>query len=210
MPFGFADAAKMPFGFADAAELVSSGLNLYQAFSGPDKSSAEKGASRSAKAAETFAQWAADPTSPGFRNLAALFEEVDRRRAAEAMDRSMRQNARAKARGDPGFVINPERRDESRYSAMMDAFMQAKERSRMEARNTLLTASQAATGAAGAYPVQAGVNREALGQEMRAGSNEALASIGAMADRFLRAQPSTPTQPRSGAPTLSWPSGALR
>ena len=157
MAFGFSDVVS---GIAGAADIASSIFGISEGFGGVDESKSEEQARKASKEAEALAVASADPTSAKFKNLAALFESADRRRSIESVQRTMRESSRARARGDVGFGINPERRDEARYGALAQAFMLAKERSRGEAREALLNASRAITGAGAAAPVQAATQRE--------------------------------------------------
>ncbi len=151
------------FDWIQAADLASSGLELAQMFGGRAESGESKSARRSAKEARRLASAAADPTSERFQNLSGLYDEENRRDLISAIDRIMRVSARARARGDTGFAVNPERRDESRYRALATAFMESKEASRREARDTLLASSRGITQSAGALPIGTG--------EARAGEN---------------------------------------
>lgn len=160
----------MAFDWVKAADLATSGLELAQAFGGRGESRESKSARKSAKQARKLAAAAADPTSARFQNLSGLYDEENRRDLVSAIDRIMRVSARARARGDTQFGVNPERRDESRYRALAQAFMNSKEAARREARDTLLAASRGITGSAGAIPVGAG--------ERRAGENFDLRTTG--------------------------------
>lgn len=192
----------MAFTLGTAAALASGAGALIGAFRGAGRSSAEKDASRAADAALEFARAAADPTSSRFKNLAALFEEIDRRRSVEAIQRSMRESRRAKARGDVGFAINPERRDEARYGALAEAFMRAKEQSRLEARDTLMSAARGATGAAGAYPVATGYAGEQADFDRRMIGFSSLPSLGAGVQQALTAWGSRGNPQITGGPLV--------
>ncbi|MGI9506326.1 MAG: hypothetical protein ACR2RE_25065, partial [Geminicoccaceae bacterium] len=80
-------------------------------------------------------------------------------------------------RGDPAFLVNPERRDESRSRALLHAFQRAGEAARLEARNTLLGASRAAAGAAGAGGQIASLD-QAVKQQQHEGKLIGLGAIG--------------------------------
>lgn len=153
----------MAFTWTDAANLASSGAQLYQAFAGQRESDASKDARKAARRASGYAEAAADPGSAQFQNLVALYDEANRRAATDQIDRIQKMDRRARARGDIGFAVNNERRDEARYKALADQFMLAKERARQEARNTLMGSSQLLSQSAGAQPVGT--------SEARAGSN---------------------------------------
>ena len=154
----------------DIGDIVGGGFQLARAFGGRKASKSAKRARKTARQARRLAAAAADPTSPTFRNLAAQYDQENRRALIQGIDRIMRENARARARGDVGFGVNPERRDESRTQALARAFMQSREQARREARNTLLAASQGLTGTASALPVAA--------DEERAGQNFDLLTTG--------------------------------
>lgn len=160
----------MAFEWTKAADLAASGAQLAQAFGGRGESGESKSARKSAKQARKLAAAAADPTSKRFQNLSGLYDEENRQDLIAAIDRVMRVSARARARGDTQFGINPERRDESRYRALAQAFLDSKQAARREARDTLLAASQGITGSAGALPVGTG--------ESRAGENFDLRTTG--------------------------------
>lgn len=92
--------------------------------------------------ADRYAQAAGDSEDPFFKDLQADRTEQNRRASMDAVLRIMRMNARDRARGGAGFGINPERRDESRAAALAEAFQNAKLKSRLEARDTLLRLSE--------------------------------------------------------------------
>jgi hypothetical protein len=144
---------------SDVADIAGSGAQIARAFGGRKESKASKESRRSAKQARAYAQAAADPTSAPFRNLAGQYDRENRQALIQAIDRIMRDNAREKARGGVGFGINPERRDESRYKALARQFMDSREASRREARDTLLAAGGGITQSAQALPVAAGEQR---------------------------------------------------
>lgn len=125
----------MAFDFDMAGDILGIGAGLYDIFRDHDNPYAD------AMAANLAA--ATDPNSPQFKNLAALFEERNRAAAVKNIQQIMTQNQRARARGDRGFIVNPERRDEFRTSSLNKAFMDAGQAARDEARNTLMgTAGQ--------------------------------------------------------------------
>ena len=190
----------MGFSLGDVGAIAGGVGGLIGAFGGAGRSGAEKDASRAADAALDFAYAAADPESARFKNLAALFEEIDRRRSVETIQRTMRESQRARARGDVGFAINPERRDESRYRALANAFMRAKEQSRLEARDTLMSAARAATGAAGAYPVATGYAGEQADYARRMRGFSALPSLGRSVQSALTAWGARGNPQVTGAP----------
>ena len=88
-------------------------------------------------ASQTYSEASADPTHPFAKNLAALLEGEQRRDMVTALKRIMIANRRASARGDVGFGVNPERRDEARSQALLKAFSEAKDRARLMASQQL-------------------------------------------------------------------------
>ncbi len=100
--------------------------------------------------ARQYSEAAADPDSTFFKNQASLYDELNRKDLVGAINKIMLQNRRSKARGGSGFGVNPERRDESRYRALITGFQDAKIKSRLQARDTLFKlAGQANTQAQG-------------------------------------------------------------
>ena len=98
----------------------------------------------------TYADAAANPDSPWFRNLSALYREASYPEIMRGVKEGMLQQQRLTARGVPvSFVRNPERRDESFYSSLARAYQGANVQSRTAAQNQLLGASRAAGGSAG-------------------------------------------------------------
>lgn len=183
----------MAFTFTDASNLATAGAQIYSAHKGQKESKASKRAQEAASASRGLAEAAADPTSSRFKNLEALFAEANRRASLEAIDRTMKLSNRARARGDIGFAVNPERRDESRYKALADTFILGKERARDEARRTLLGSAQGVGNVR--FPVGAG--------EAREGSNfdRKITAISSMAP-FIEAMSNAFTQrSTTGAPT---------
>jgi hypothetical protein len=97
----------------------------------------------------------------------------------------MSETERARARGDAGFVINPERRDEARYGGLMQSFATGKERAREEARNALLNSARAITGAGAAAPVQAAQARQMANFDNRTAALSSLPfGVEALGDLF--------------------------
>jgi len=130
----------MAFDFLDTLSgVIDIGAGLYDAFRKHD--------SRSADAMYAMLGASVDPNSPQFKNLAALFAERSKSDAIKNIQMMMNQNAREKARGGSGFIVNPERRDESRTAALNEAFMKARADAQMQAHAALSgTASQYAAG----------------------------------------------------------------
>lgn len=148
--------------FGDIAKV---GGGLYNIFRNAD--------SRSADAMYGMLGASVDPNNPQFRNLAALFEERNRADAMQNIKRVMTQDARGRARGGSGFIVNPERRDEFRASSLNTAFMEAGQRGRDEARTAL-------TGAAGGFA--AGIPYDQSRSQQR--GNQIVSGIGGLADLF--------------------------
>src|SRR3990167_8637091 len=63
------------------------------------------------------------------------------KQAAKTIRETMVQDRRGRARGESGFLVNPERRDESRMQALARAFMEARAKSQDMARQSLENAS---------------------------------------------------------------------
>ena len=173
MAFGFLDDL---FGGAETSGLgnvIKTGASLYDLF--------RSHKSKSADEMSALLGAAVDPNSPRFRNLAALFEEKSKADALQGIQRQMQQQARAKARGDVGFGINPERRDEARSGAIAQAFMDAGRMGTDQAYNAL-------TGTAGQYAPLVGYDeRQDAGKSQRIGAGvEGLAGI---FDAFQNKQP---------------------
>jgi hypothetical protein len=121
-----------------------------------------------------------NPNDPKFKNLVALFEESNRANAIKNIQNIMNQDARSRARGGGGFIVNPERRDEFRSNALNQAFMDAGEKARLEAAGAL---SGAATGYGGLIPYQQ--QQDALrSQQIGALGGMAADAIPGIADLF--------------------------
>ena len=107
--------------------------------SNPDKDIPGLAEARAAsQQAMRFSAAAADPNSPEFQNLAALYEGQRKRDLADSSSEIMKRNRFEKARGGVGFGINPERRDEARYGALTKGFAASGDMAREEARRSLL------------------------------------------------------------------------
>ncbi len=165
MSFGDWFDSAVDFAGDNFGDIVKVGGGLYNLFRDTD--------SRSANALYGMLGASIDPNSPQFRNLAALFEERNRASAMENIQRIMTQDARSKARGGSGFVVNPERRDEFRASSLNTAFMEAGQRGRDEARAAL-------TGTASGYA--AGIPYDQYQDQTR--GNQIISGAGALGDLF--------------------------
>lgn len=183
------------FKFEDLGKTLKTGLALKEAFTKRnirDEIPFIQDMVDSAHASRVYASAAADPNSPYFKNLAALFDEKMRREAIEAIQRDIVMRRRASARGDIGAGINPERRDESKQRATALAFMAAKERAREDARASLQDASRSSAMAAYAYNPAASLHSRygdiAANRRANAygGLGETIQSLGAELDRVLR------------------------
>lgn len=189
----------MAFTFTDASNLATAGAQIYSAYQGQKESRASQEAGDAARSSRGLAEAASDPTSDRFKNLEALFTEANRRASQEAIDRTIRTSNRARARGDTGFAINPERRDESRYKATIEAMILGKERARDEARRTLL-GSSAGVGAAGrGQPVGSSEARQGSNFDRKITALSSMAPfIEAMGRAFKGSTTGAPTQAGSG------------
>lgn len=102
--------------------------------------------------AQMFARSAADPTSAWFRGLSGVLEEDFINQAFRAMRERDIRTMRKVGRGIPiSMVTNPERRDEARYGAWIDALQRAKMTANTMTPQMLLNASSA-TGATAIDP----------------------------------------------------------
>lgn len=139
----------MAFNFlSTAANLLTAGAGLVGAFRGRREPAVSREQADISRQAAEFAQLSVSPNDPRFRNLLALFEEQNRRANIQAIQGLFKTSRRAKARGDVGFGINPERRDEAIAQALSRNFQLGAERARGETREAFLGASQAGAGAA--------------------------------------------------------------
>lgn len=184
---------------SDTADIVGGGVQIARAFEGRKQSKASKDARRAARKAGKYAEYAADPTSVPFRNLAGQYDTENRRSLVEAVNRIMKENAREKARGGVGFGINPERRDESRYKALARSFMESRESARREARNTLLGASQGLTGSARAQPVPTGEYRQAANFDRTTTGVSGATSVAQIIAKMMQDRPVSSTTFPAGA-----------
>lgn len=176
---------------SDIAGLVTAGAGLAKAFGGRKTPRGVAEQTDTARQAALFASAAADPESPTFRKLAALFAEQNRRTSIQAIQGLFKTSRRAKARGDVGFGINPERRDEAIAQALSRNFQLGAERARFEARDTLTGAARATTGAAGAfsYPNYLDVRERDLGIIDRAVGFGGLPKLAAGIERLFQQGP---------------------
>lgn len=139
----------MAFNFLSAAaNLITAGAGLVGAFRGRREPAVSREQAGIARQAAEFARLSVSPNDPRFRNLLALFEERNRRANIQAIRGLFMTDRRAKARGDVGFGINPERRDEAIAQALSRNFQLGAERARGETREAFLGAAEAGTGAA--------------------------------------------------------------
>ena len=164
------------------AGVVEIGGGLYDLFRGHD--------SRSADAMYSMLGASVDPNSPQFKNLAALFEERNRANAIKNIQQIMTQNARGRARGDRGYIVNPERRDEFRSNALNEAFMNAGQNARLEAMGAL-------RGTAPGYA--AGVPYDQYQDQLK--SQQIGAGASGLADLLRTYSPTGPGQLYQSSPT---------
>ena len=104
-----------------------------------------------ATASRTYAEAAADPNSAWFKNLAALFKESQVMSSIQGLNNLQARQSQLRARGAPGILTNPARRDESVAKATADSYAKADVQSRLDAQQALLRASSASGGAASAF-----------------------------------------------------------
>jgi len=101
--------------------------------------------------AKTYEQAALNPESAMARNLSAIFAEADRKAAVKESMGELLRRRRELARGGVAGGINPERRDESRYRALLEMFDMIRDRARTKAIGSLQTAAQGARANVSAY-----------------------------------------------------------
>lgn len=117
---------------------------------------------------------ALDPSSPYFQRLAGEESDRIRRDFAEGIRQAIVQNNRARARGQIGLFVNPERRDEAIAGATANAFTQAQEQARNNARNYIMAQIQANNAASGSFGrlLGPGTYNQAVNQQRGANVNE--------------------------------------
>jgi hypothetical protein len=98
--------------------------------------------------ANTYLAASADPSSPYFKNLMEVEEQRQRGDLVSSIQDIIRAN---QARGGRGAFVNPERRDETVWRALMQGFREAGFRSREMARNRLLDMAGASSRVASGY-----------------------------------------------------------
>ena len=170
----------MAFNFlSSAANLLTAGAGLVGAFRGREEPAVSREQAGIARQAAEFANLSVSPDDPRFRNLQALFAERNRRANIQAIQALFKTSRRAKARGDVGFGINPERRDESIAQALSRNFQLGAERARDETRKAFLGASEAGTGASRAFSVPSflAAENERLNAKNLAGGIESSSDI---------------------------------
>lgn len=151
-----------------------------QSFNPYENNPALIGMLRANKMAELFAKWAAMPNSQAFKNLEGLEREKIQAGFISSLRDIMRMNAVERARGGAGFGINPERRDEARYRAQLEANEAAKSNARTTARQYLLTAAQGQAAAAQGYGPAAGILGDASMFNFKTGIEQQDATIRAL------------------------------
>lgn len=111
-----------------------------------------------------------DPSSAYFQKLAGEEEGRIRRDFVEALRQAQVEQRRARASGRGGY-INPERRDEAMASATANAFTQAQEQARVNARNYIMSQIQANNVAAGGFSRMLVPGMINQGQNQQRGAN---------------------------------------
>ena len=158
---------------------------------------------------QQYAEAAGNPNHPFFKNLVALNAEDNLAKASAGLRELLVQHRRALARGNPGVLVNPERRDEAVASAFMRGLYNQNEDAKMRARDYLMATSQgleaSVRGYNAAMPMQQAYSQ--IGVEQRH------AAPGALADLFREGikiynQYRPPAQTFSGARTFSGNFGA--
>lgn len=121
-----------------------------------------------ANAASTYANASLDPNSPYYRNIAETEELRGRGDLITAIRQMVMSDASRRARGLA--TINPERRDETIWGALVKGFAEAGLRAREMARARLLEMAAAQRGIASSYApmMQAGFLTDALNRGTRA------------------------------------------
>lgn len=135
---------------------------------------------QSARMSELFAKWTANPNSKAFKNLEAVEREKIQQDLIGTIRDRMRMERVSQARGDPSSLVNPERRDESRFRALLGEYERSKIQARDMARQYLLTASQGQAAASGAFAGPAGTIGEANVMNYRTGLDQQAAQIDAL------------------------------
>lgn len=159
----------MAFGFLkDVGDIVTGVSGIASLFGGPGSPAGSDQMQYALEEAIKLAKASAQPGSKQFKNLVKLEEEANRIAAVENIQRYLRQNQRAIARGDISGVVNPERRDESVMRALGRAFQDAELMAREKASGTLRAAAGALTGAASAAaPIVSVQNQLGMGEAKR-------------------------------------------
>jgi len=193
--------------FEGGAKLVGAAVGLKNLFDKPDPyedSPALRQAEEASLAARRYADAAANPDSPEFKNLATIEEQRIKHDLVTSIEEIMKANRRAAATGRVGFSVNPERRDEFRSQAVARAFADAGERAKRLATDKLMAASNAAMRSAQSFYPQinsqlayANMGRQRQGDFLEAAQD----SIGMVGDIFnLRGN-----QPSIGQNISWWP-----
>lgn len=143
---------NIPFG--DIADLVTAGGTLLNLFTKRKQSKEVPAVNEmlgAVRGGQEYAQAASNPNHPYFKNLVALNAEHNLTNLAGGLRELMVQHRRAQARGNPGVLINPERRDEAVASAFMRNLYSQNEDAKMKARDYLLATSQGLLNSAQGY-----------------------------------------------------------
>ncbi len=189
----------MAIPFNDIANLVTAGGTLLNLFTKRKQSKEVPAINEmlgAVRGGQEYAQAAGNPNHPYFKNLVALNAENNLANLAGGLRELMVQHRRAQARGNPGVLINPERRDEAVASAFMRSLYQQNEDAKQKARDYLMATSQGLLNAGQGYAQpaqyqQAYANLDANRQAAMGGAlGELIRFGGGLYDR-LNQQPQT-------------------
>jgi len=135
--------------------IASAGASLYNIISPPKydvyNNPALMRMMKANQMAELFSKWAAQPNSRAFKNLEGIERERIQSGFIQSVQDIMRSDRAARARGDAGFGVNPERRDEAKYRAVLEANEASKSQARQMARDYLLAGATGQAAAAQGY-----------------------------------------------------------
>jgi hypothetical protein len=140
--------------FGGIADLVTAGGTLLNLFTKRKQSKEVPAVNEmlgAVRGGQEYAQAASNPNHPYFKNLVALNAEHNLTNLSEGLRELMVQHRRSVARGNPGVLINPERRDEAVASAFMRGLYNQNEDAKQKARDYLLATSQGLLNSAQGY-----------------------------------------------------------
>ena len=135
-------------------DLIQAGAGVYSLFDRPDPYRdipTLQPMLAEIERAKTYEAAALNPESAMARNLSAIFAEADRKAAVKESMGELLRRRRELARGGVAGGINPERRDESRFRALLEMFDMVRDRAREKAVGSLQTAAQGARANVSAY-----------------------------------------------------------